>query len=400
MLKNLANLRLETHVEHAISLVEHDVRRGRHVHHAAFQQIVQATRGGDADLRTVAQLLQLTPLGRAPVQAHRPDAARRAKLHAFLLNLRREFARRRERQHHRPSRVAPITAFGDVHQTREQERHRLPAPRLRHGDHIVPLQRDRPRLRLNRRRLGVSRALHRVQQRLRPRSRVKVHHRIGHRQPRRRSHANLVPLSKIIPTLRRAVPQILQLQSFPSTVRVRRRRVVLLRTVRIIRAQVRERRPGVPEISKLILRLRRLRRAIVRRHVRRHVPIIHLPLRVHLLPSRGQSHGRHRSLHHRVSSRVKDLRFRFRASISRVLARSSRVRPPPSRSRRRSRRRSRSSVECARARRRARECDAAITFAASHSRGRDAAATLTPRSSRHGVSWELYARFRAYGTWF
>ena len=37
VLKNLTNLRLETHIQHAISLVEDDIRRRRHVDHAALQ---------------------------------------------------------------------------------------------------------------------------------------------------------------------------------------------------------------------------------------------------------------------------------------------------------------------------------------------------------------------------
>ena len=238
-------------------------------------------------MRSVAKLRQLTTLGRAPVQAHRADAARRTKLHAFLLNLRRELASRRERQHRRTSGVASVPTLGDVHQTRKQKRHRLPAPRLRHRDHIVPLQRDRPRLRLNRRRFAVSRPFHRIQQRFRPRPRIERHHRIRSRHPRRRAHANLVSFSEILSTLRRPVPEILRPQTFPFTVRVRRRRFVLLRSVRIIRAEMIKRRPRVSEISKLILSLRLLRRSLVLRHVRRRVPVIHLTLRANLLPTRG-----------------------------------------------------------------------------------------------------------------
>ena len=117
--KNLTNLRLETHVQHSISLVEDDVRSGGHVDVSALQQIIQTTRSGDANLRSVAKLVQLATLGGATVEAHRKDAHRLTKLVALFLNLRRELSCRRQREHHWSTRVSPVPTLGNVHQARK-----------------------------------------------------------------------------------------------------------------------------------------------------------------------------------------------------------------------------------------------------------------------------------------
>mmetsp|Transcript_54754 Transcript_54754/g.162813 ORF Transcript_54754/g.162813 Transcript_54754/m.162813 type:complete len:245 (-) Transcript_54754:367-1101(-) len=103
-----ADVLLKAHVEHAISLVEHqhaavlEARRRasprgavqvKHVHHAP--------RGGDDDFTAGLQVARLTPLGCAAVDGHRAAADRRAKLVSLRLDLHRQLTGWRHHQHDR-----------------------------------------------------------------------------------------------------------------------------------------------------------------------------------------------------------------------------------------------------------------------------------------------------------
>jgi hypothetical protein len=51
--QDLPYLRLETHVQHAVGFVQHEVRSTTKVQRALFQKVVQAPGRRDADLRAV-----------------------------------------------------------------------------------------------------------------------------------------------------------------------------------------------------------------------------------------------------------------------------------------------------------------------------------------------------------
>lgn len=84
---NLADLGLETHVKHAVSLVKDQVGNTAQVGLAALQHVDQTTRGGDADLDTLRQVANLRATGHTTVDTRVADAGRFAKLGDLLLNL-------------------------------------------------------------------------------------------------------------------------------------------------------------------------------------------------------------------------------------------------------------------------------------------------------------------------
>ena len=84
---DLANLGLETHVKHAVSLVEHEVGDAAKVGLAHLEHVNQATRGSNADLNALSEVADLLALGHTTVDAGVPDARRLAELANLLLNL-------------------------------------------------------------------------------------------------------------------------------------------------------------------------------------------------------------------------------------------------------------------------------------------------------------------------
>jgi hypothetical protein len=80
-------LGLETHVEHAVSLVENEVGDAAKVGLAHLEHVDQTTRGSDTDLNALSEVADLLALGHTTVDAGVPDARRLAKLADLLLNL-------------------------------------------------------------------------------------------------------------------------------------------------------------------------------------------------------------------------------------------------------------------------------------------------------------------------
>lgn len=101
LLKNLANLGLETHVEHAISLVENKIGDTAQVGLASLNHVNETTRSGDADLDTARKVTNLRALGDTTVNAGVADTGRAAELGDFLLNLNSKFSGRSENKNDR-----------------------------------------------------------------------------------------------------------------------------------------------------------------------------------------------------------------------------------------------------------------------------------------------------------
>lgn len=95
---NLANLGLETHVQHAISLVKNKVGDAAQVGLAGLEHVDETSGGGNADLDTAGEITDLGALGDTTVNAGVADAGRLAELGNLLLNLDRELTGRGEDQ--------------------------------------------------------------------------------------------------------------------------------------------------------------------------------------------------------------------------------------------------------------------------------------------------------------
>merc|ERR1711963_880973 len=109
---DVADLRFETHIQHAISLIHHKEADFREGDTSTLEHVVEATGGGDDD---VAALLQLAEL-RTDIRTTIGDAAteRRtvAELAGFKMNLLRQFASGRHNQGDRVGLSATATTIG------------------------------------------------------------------------------------------------------------------------------------------------------------------------------------------------------------------------------------------------------------------------------------------------
>mmetsp|Transcript_57167 Transcript_57167/g.161401 ORF Transcript_57167/g.161401 Transcript_57167/m.161401 type:complete len:363 (-) Transcript_57167:470-1558(-) len=164
---DLADVRLEAHVEHAVCLVQDEVRHLVQLDDGADVvlrlrrgEVDQAARRGEEDVHALLQLPALVALRDAAVDADGAGLHRARDLRRLRGDLLHELARRREDQRARLGglRVVPVDFLRlgrrprrrDADERGQQEREGLPAPRLGDGDHVLPLEGERPPLRLDR----------------------------------------------------------------------------------------------------------------------------------------------------------------------------------------------------------------------------------------------------------
>ncbi len=145
-LGNLLNLRPETHIEHAVRLVEHDHMNVRRIECLLLEMIEESPRRRDDDLDIFfVEELPLHLHVHAADHDDRADVERIAELAQRDVDLQRELARRHE-NHRAAGRLEnPLNH-------RNPERQRLARSRLRDSEHVLPGNGERNRLRLNRRR--------------------------------------------------------------------------------------------------------------------------------------------------------------------------------------------------------------------------------------------------------
>mmetsp|Transcript_24768 Transcript_24768/g.62173 ORF Transcript_24768/g.62173 Transcript_24768/m.62173 type:complete len:292 (-) Transcript_24768:358-1233(-) len=122
---DLADLGLETHIEHAIGLIEHQIGDTTQVGLAALEQIDQTARCGDHHLDTALQITDLRTLRRTTIQTGVLDARRGAELVHLLLDLHGEFASWRQDQNDRTVSRLQVGLRIDVHHARHAEGQRL-----------------------------------------------------------------------------------------------------------------------------------------------------------------------------------------------------------------------------------------------------------------------------------
>eukprot|EP00051_Salpingoeca_urceolata_P010198 m.124207 g.124207 ORF g.124207 m.124207 type:complete len:414 (-) comp16618_c0_seq1:1410-2651(-) len=148
LLHDPLDLGFESHVEHAVGLVEDQVRRLVEGDHALLEKVVEATRGGNNDLHAVANVAKLRALGGTAIHAHVANARAAAKLVGLTLDLHRKLARGRQHKHSRP-RTRVLAGVADVKQAGDQEGASLAAAGFSNADHIAALVAQWPCLGLN-----------------------------------------------------------------------------------------------------------------------------------------------------------------------------------------------------------------------------------------------------------
>ncbi|GKT73889.1 hypothetical protein ColTof4_06311 [Colletotrichum tofieldiae] len=145
---DLANLRLETHVQHAISLVENQVGL------ASLQHVDETSGGCDADLDTAGEVADLRTLGNTTVDAGVANAGRLAELGNLLLNLDRELTGGSEDQDNRAVAGGQQRLGVDVNNGGQAVGEGLSGTRLGNTDNVATGKSHGPALGLNGSRSG------------------------------------------------------------------------------------------------------------------------------------------------------------------------------------------------------------------------------------------------------
>ena len=135
LVDDLSNLRLETHVQHAIRLVEREILNSAQRDLSAIDEIDQTTRRGDENVAPAFHGAELFHRRSATVDDARGDAGLVRELPRFFVNLARQFARRRKHERERirlaVHMTALKTALQDTGDDGKAKRRRFTGTRLR-----------------------------------------------------------------------------------------------------------------------------------------------------------------------------------------------------------------------------------------------------------------------------
>ena len=140
------DLRLESHIEHAIRFVEHENDNLLQRHRALFDMVIEAARRGDENARILAEHLALPVHGSAADEDGSLDPEDSCKREESFLHLRGELPRRENDE--RPSSLRESLEKGKA------EGKRLAGAGLRDPHDVFALEGGRDRLMLNRSRDG------------------------------------------------------------------------------------------------------------------------------------------------------------------------------------------------------------------------------------------------------
>ena len=146
---DLADLRLETHIEHSVSLVKDEVGDTSEVRLAALDHVDETTRGSNDDLGTTRKIADLRALGHTSVNGCCPDPAGRLEAVAFALNLDSQFSGGGEEECYGAIAGCQQRLCVDVNDGRESETYRLTGSRLGDGDKVATHQSHGPSLALD-----------------------------------------------------------------------------------------------------------------------------------------------------------------------------------------------------------------------------------------------------------
>ena len=137
LLHNLPDLRLETHVQHPIGLVQHQVGAPAQVGLPHLQEIDQPTRSGDTDLDATLQVPQLTSLGRAAVDASVTQLGGAAELARDFRDLLGQLTGRGQDERDRAVSRAQVILMVDVDDGRQHVAEGFAGARLGDTDHVT-----------------------------------------------------------------------------------------------------------------------------------------------------------------------------------------------------------------------------------------------------------------------
>ena len=151
LIDDSADVRQESHVQHAVSLIQHEILKLGEICTALLHQIEQTTRASDDDVtpgtqRVLLRLFADTTVNFGNLQRQMPGVS-----HHVLLDLRHQFTRGRQHEHTRTAALALRNGIrGQTGQDRQGECGSLAGAGLRDADDITTRDHYRNRRSLNR----------------------------------------------------------------------------------------------------------------------------------------------------------------------------------------------------------------------------------------------------------
>lgn len=149
LVDNLSNLRLETHIQHSVGLIQHQVSDSSEVRLLGLQHVNQTTWCGDTNLDTASQVSDLLALGGTTIDTGVSDSGRGTELGALLLNLNSQFSGGGQDQHDRTVTVLQKRLSVDVHDSWQTVRQGLTGTSGGDTHHVSTGQSHGPTLTLN-----------------------------------------------------------------------------------------------------------------------------------------------------------------------------------------------------------------------------------------------------------
>mmetsp|Transcript_72011 Transcript_72011/g.142774 ORF Transcript_72011/g.142774 Transcript_72011/m.142774 type:complete len:365 (+) Transcript_72011:713-1807(+) len=151
---DLADLRLEPHVEHAVSLIHDEVVHTREDDLTKLNEVVKPPWCGNYHLWVTPQFAELRAAGSSAIHHDRADAARAAELDALIADLDGKLARRGKYQDSRTSTTLRWRLPRDQPEGGREEGQSLAGACLRHADDVAARKGSRPGSTLDERRRG------------------------------------------------------------------------------------------------------------------------------------------------------------------------------------------------------------------------------------------------------
>mmetsp|Transcript_173979 Transcript_173979/g.423203 ORF Transcript_173979/g.423203 Transcript_173979/m.423203 type:complete len:271 (+) Transcript_173979:589-1401(+) len=143
-----ADLGLKAHVQHAVGLVQHEVRAAVEVKLPALKVVVEPSGRAHDEVPALTHLTELRSTGCTAVHTDRLDADPAAEALGLRLDLAGELAGGRHHQHGGPT-LGP--GVEELREGGQEEGQRLAAARLGDADEVTTLGRDGPAVGLDRR---------------------------------------------------------------------------------------------------------------------------------------------------------------------------------------------------------------------------------------------------------
>mmetsp|Transcript_43578 Transcript_43578/g.113496 ORF Transcript_43578/g.113496 Transcript_43578/m.113496 type:complete len:416 (-) Transcript_43578:251-1498(-) len=178
--KDLLDLGLKTHIEHTISLIEHEVSYTPEIGMSCFKHIDQTTWSSNADFDTSIKITDLRALWNTAIDAGILDLGRRTKFITFLLYLHSKLTGRRQYKDNWAVTTLKVRLRINVHNRGKNVGKGFSRPCISYTNNVTASKSHRPRLTLNRSRVLEASTIDPIHDILRERSLLKGRYWLWH----------------------------------------------------------------------------------------------------------------------------------------------------------------------------------------------------------------------------